>query len=95
MNEENEEPEELVAIPEFADEEEAQAFWEKHDAIDYLEWADVKPTVMPATGPATHAVTLVLPATLIDQIKVQAAARNMEFRELIEVWLKEKTAKPA
>ncbi|MFA6922307.1 MAG: CopG family antitoxin [Gallionella sp.] len=82
--------EELSAIPQFADEAEALAFWEKHDAINYMDWADVKNVVLPTKKTVTETIALALPVDIMDCIKREARLRNMPYRGLIEAWLQEK-----
>lgn len=82
---------ELNAIPEFADEAEEQAFWENHDAVDYMHWTDAKNVVLPTSEPETEIVSLELSSQLVNAIKAAADSRNMPYHTLIEAWLQEKT----
>ena len=80
----------LKAIPKFANEEEERKFWEQNDSLDYLDWNNAQPVVMPNLKPTTKTISLRLPQHLLDSIKVAANARDVPYQSLIKVWLKEK-----
>ncbi len=87
-----EEPIEPDVIPEFADEQEEQAFWETHDAIDYIAWTDAKNVEVPAHKALMQHVGLDLPAELVEAIAAKAMERDTSLNALIETWLNEKLA---
>ena len=51
----------LEPVPVFAGEAEERAFWESHDSVEYVDWDDAQPVVLPnlrtATATATEADT--------------------------------------
>ncbi len=62
----------IKAIPEFANEQEEQRFWEKYDSSEYLDWKKVEPVVLPNLKPTTKTISLHLPQYLLDSIKSAA-----------------------
>ncbi|MHB1590035.1 MAG: type II toxin-antitoxin system BrnA family antitoxin [Sulfuricella sp.] len=80
----------LKAIPQFANEAEERAFWEKHDSTDYLDWTKVQRVVLPNLKPTTKTISLRLPQHLLDSIKAAANSRDVPYQSLIKVWLQEK-----
>ena len=78
------------AIPQFANEAEERAFWEKHDSTDYLDWSKARRAVLPNLKPTTKTISLRLPQHLLDSIKSAANARDVPYQSLIKVWLQEK-----
>jgi len=40
--------------------------------------------------PTTHAISLRLPAALLESIKIEANKRDVPYQSLIKVWLDEK-----
>ena len=78
------------AVPQFANEAEARAFWEKHDSTDYLDWSKARRGVLPNLKPSTRTISLRLPQHLLDSIKAAANARDVPYQSLIKVWLQEK-----
>lgn len=81
-------------IPRFTNEAEEQAFWEKHDSTDYVDWTGAQPVVLPNLKPTTKTISLRLPKHLLDSIKAAANARDVPYQSLIKIWLKEKLHKP-
>ncbi len=42
----------LKAAPKFADGAEEQAFWERHDSTDYVDWTKAQRIVLPNLSPS-------------------------------------------
>jgi len=80
----------LKTVPEFANEAEERAFWEKHDSTEYCDWAQAIPVTLPNLKPTTKTISLRLPQHLLDSIKAAANARDVPYQSLIKVWLQEK-----
>ncbi|MES3007866.1 MAG: BrnA antitoxin family protein [Pseudomonadota bacterium] len=76
-----------IEIPHFDTEAEERAFWETHDSTDYVDWSKAKKSVLPNLKPSTTTISLRLPDTLLDRIKVEANKRDMPYQSLIKVWL--------
>ncbi len=76
-------------IPKFKDEVEERAFWEKHDSSEYLDWKKAQKRSMPNLKPSTKTISLRLPESLLDSIKIEANKRDMPYQSLIKVWLSE------
>ena len=76
-------------IPEFKNEAEERAFWESHDTTDYVDWKQAKPAQFPNLKPSTKTISLRLPESLLDRIKIEANKRDMPYQSLIKVWLSE------
>ncbi len=74
-------------VPSFKTEAEERAFWEKHDSTDYVDWSKAKRSVLPNLKPSTTTISLRLPESLLDRIKVEANKRDMPYQSLIKVWL--------
>ena len=77
-------------IPEFANEAEEQAFWQKQDSTEYLDWTKAQRIVLPNLKPTTKTISLRLPQHLLDSIKAAANSRDVPYQSLIKVWLQEK-----
>lgn len=76
-------------IPEFRTEGEERAFWETHDSSDYVDWSKAQPASFPNLKPSTRTISLRLPETLLDRIKIEANRRDMPYQSLIKAWLME------
>ena len=77
----------LKKMPEFKSEAEEREFWEAHDSSDYLDWNQAKPASLPKLKPSTKTISLRLPETLLDRIKIEANKRDMPYQSLIKAWL--------
>ncbi|WP_029075809.1 BrnA antitoxin family protein [Kaistia adipata] len=77
-------------IPSFKDEAEERAFWESHDSADYVDWGKAERAVLPNLKPSTTSISLRLPVSLLDRIKVEANKRDVPYQSLITTWLAEK-----
>ena len=76
-------------IPEFKNEADERAFWESHDSEDYIDWTRAKVAVLPNLKPSTKTISLRLPETLLNRIKIEANRRDMPYQSLIKLWLSE------
>jgi predicted DNA binding CopG/RHH family protein len=77
-------------IPEFASEAEERAFWERTDSTSYLDWSKAAPARLPHLKPSTKAISLRLPVSLLDRIKIAANKQDVPYQSLIKIWLSEK-----
>ena len=73
----------------FRSEAEERAFWESRDSTDYVDWSKAQPVTLPNLKPSTKTISLRLPESLLDRIKVEANKRDMPYQSLIKVWLAE------
>lgn len=76
-------------IPKFNSEAEERAFWETHDSTEYLDWSKAKLARFPNLKPSTKTISLRLPESLLDRIKIEANKRDMPYQSLIKAWLAE------
>jgi predicted DNA binding CopG/RHH family protein len=83
-------PKRLKKIPKFKTEAQERAFWEKHDSADYVDWSVAERVRLPNLKPSTQSISLRLPVSLLEQIKVEANKRDVPYQSLIKVWLKER-----
>jgi predicted DNA binding CopG/RHH family protein len=79
----------LKQIPEFSSETEERAFWETNDSTEYHDWSKAKTAKLPNLKPSTKTISLRLPESLLDRIKIEANKRDMPYQSLIKAWLVE------
>ncbi|RBI68120.1 hypothetical protein DQ400_07015 [Vreelandella sulfidaeris] len=77
----------LKKMPEFKNEVEEREFWETHDSSDYLDWSQAESVSFSKLKPSTKTISLRLPETLLDRIKIEANKRDMPYQSLIKAWL--------
>jgi predicted DNA binding CopG/RHH family protein len=76
--------------PTFVDEADERAFWERPDSGADLDWKAAQSVRLPNLKPTTTAISLRLPVSLLDQIKIAANKRDVPYQSLIKMWLAEK-----
>lgn len=74
-------------VPKFKSEAEERAFWESRDSTEYVDWSNAQPVTLANLKPSTKTISLRLPESLLDRIKVEANKRDMPYQSLIKVWL--------
>lgn len=80
----------LKPIPAFKSEAEERRFWETHDSTDYVDWSKAQRVRFPNLKPTTTAISLRLPVSLLEQIKIAANKHDVPYQSLIKIWLAEK-----
>ncbi|HWV97064.1 MAG TPA: BrnA antitoxin family protein [Xanthobacteraceae bacterium] len=80
----------LKRVPKFESEAAERAFWESHDTADYFDLSKAVPARLPNLKPSTTAISLRLPVSLLEQIKIAANKRDVPYQSLIKMWLAEK-----
>jgi len=80
----------LKPLPDFANEVGERNFWEAHDSADYLDWHKAERARFPNLKPTTTAISLRVPVSLLERIKIAANKRDMPYQSLIKAWLAEK-----
>lgn len=80
----------LKPIPKFNSEAEEREFWETHDSTEYLDWTKAKRVRFPNLKLSTQSISIRLPVSLLEQIKIEANKRDVPYQSLIKVWLSEK-----
>ena len=81
----------LKSIPKFRSEADERRFWETHDSSNYVDWNKAERVRLPNLKPSTESISLRLPVTLLERIKVAANKRDVPYQSLIKTWLAEKT----
>lgn len=80
----------LKATPKFKSEAQERAYWESHESTAHVDWSKAERVRLPNLKPSTKAISLRLPADLLEQIKIAANKRDVPYQSLIKVWLAEK-----
>lgn len=80
----------LKPIPKFQNEDEEFEFWSTHDATDYFDLSKAVRVNFPNLKFSTKPITLRLPLSLLDDLKMAANRRDVPYQSLMKVWLAEK-----
>ena len=80
----------MKKIPKFASENEEREFWSKADSTEYLDWSKSKSVVLPNLKPSTKKISLRLPESMIEELKLLANKRDVPYQSLLKMYLSEK-----
>jgi predicted DNA binding CopG/RHH family protein len=83
-------PSKLKPVPSFDSEAEERRFWETHDSTEYVDWSKARRMRFPNLKPSTTSISLRLPVSMLERIKIAANKRDMPYQSLIKAWLAEK-----
>jgi len=76
-------------IPDFKNEDEERAFWAEHDSADYLDWSQAKPMIFPQLKPSTKTISIRLPESMLNELRVMANKRDVPYQSLIKMLLQQ------
>lgn len=77
-------------IPKFRTEAEERRFWQTHDSTDYMDWSKAEVAIMPNLKPSTKTISLRLPESMVDELKLLANKRDIPYQSLLKVYLAER-----
>ncbi len=80
----------LRKLPKFRDEKKELAFWAAHDSTDYVDYSRTKRVLLPNLKPSTRTISIRLPESLIEHLKVLANKRDIPYQSLLKMFLIEK-----
>ncbi len=83
----------LKELPEFKTEDDEREFWATHDSTDYFDWDRAELVVFPNLKPTTRTISLRLPASMLERLKVAANKRDVPYQSLIKMFLKDRLDK--
>jgi predicted DNA binding CopG/RHH family protein len=77
-------------MPKFKNEAEERFFWQKHDSSEYLDWSNAEAAILPKLKPSTRSISLRLPESMIEELKVLANKRDIPYQSLLKIFISEK-----
>jgi predicted DNA binding CopG/RHH family protein len=77
-------------IPKFKNEDEERDFWATHDSTEYVDWKKAKRIRFPNLKPSTKTISIRLPESLLDDLKVLATKRDVPYQSLLKIYLAER-----
>ena len=77
-------------IPKFKNEDEERDFWAEHDSTDYIDWSKAQRAIFPNLKPSTKTISLRLPESMIEELKLLANKRDVPYQSLLKIFLAEK-----
>lgn len=80
-------------VPEFRSEDEERRFWAEHDSTEFIDWASAQRRKFPNLKPTLRTISLRLPVSMIEDLKVLANKRDVPYQSLLKVFLAERLEK--
>src|SRR5438128_10027403 len=82
-------------VPEFRSEEEERQFWGGHDSTEFIDWGTAKRHKFPNLKPTLRTISLRLPVSMIEDLKILANRRYVPYQSLLKVLLAERLERSA
>src|SRR6266516_8076665 len=79
-------------VPEFTSEEEERRFWATADSTEFIDWASAKRRKLVRLKPSLKTISLRLPVSMIEDLKILANRRDVPYQSLLKVFLAERLA---
>lgn len=84
----------LKLIPKFKNEIEEREFWQTHSSVDYVDWSKaIRGARFPNLKLTSKLVTIRMPLSLIERLKVKANKMDIPYQALIKQELFQSLAK--
>jgi len=80
----------LKQIPAFKEEKEEFEFWAKQDSTQYIDYSKGKRILFPKLKPSTKTISIRLPESLIEHLKLLANKKDIPYQSLLKMFLAEK-----
>ncbi len=77
-------------IPKFENEDQERDFWSNQDSTEYLDWGKAKRLSFPNLKPSTKTISIRLPESMLDDLKMLANKRDVPYQSLLKVFLAER-----
>ena len=80
-------------FPKFDTEEQERDFWAEHDSTDYVDWGKVERVTLANLKPSTKTISLRLPESMLNELKLLANKRDVPYQSLLKIFLAERIEK--
>ncbi|WP_282012528.1 BrnA antitoxin family protein [Nitrospina watsonii] len=77
-------------IPKFKSENEERKFWSDRDSTEYVDWKKARRVTLPELKPSLKTISLRLPASMLEELKLLAHKRDVPYQSLMKIFLAEK-----
>jgi predicted DNA binding CopG/RHH family protein len=80
-------------LPEFKNEDDERRFWATADSTEYVDWSSGKGRKLVQLKPTLRTISLRLPVSMIEDLKILANRRDVPYQSLLKVFLAERLAR--
>ncbi|OGM33608.1 hypothetical protein A2962_00510 [Candidatus Woesebacteria bacterium RIFCSPLOWO2_01_FULL_39_61] len=77
----------LKKIPKFKSEKEEREFWQNVDSTQYVDYTNLEKWSFPNLKLTSRSVTIRIPETIIEKVKIKANRMNMPYQTLIKQFI--------
>ena len=77
-------------IPKFESEDQERDFWSNRDSSEYIDWGKAKRLSFPNLKPSTRTISVRLPESMLDDLKMLANKKDIPYQSLLKVFLAER-----
>jgi uncharacterized DUF497 family protein/predicted DNA binding CopG/RHH family protein len=77
-------------VPEFRSEAEEREFWAGHDSTEFIDWQSAQRRKFPNLKPSLRTISVRLPVSMIEDLKILANKRDVPYQSLLKVFLAER-----
>ena len=74
----------------FRSEHDERNFWERTDSVGHVDWTTAEHVTLPNLQPSVRTISLRLPESMLEELKVLANQRDVPYQSLIKVFLFER-----
>ena len=77
-------------VPRFRSEDEERDFWAGRDSTEYVDWSKAKNVKLANLKPSTKTISVRLPESLLEDLKILANRRDVPYQSLLKIFLAER-----
>ena len=77
-------------LPKFKSEKKEREFWASNDSTQYLNWDKAKKVTLPNLKPSVKTISLRIPESMLEELKLLANKRDVPYQSLLKVFLAER-----
>ncbi|MHB1376480.1 MAG: BrnA antitoxin family protein [Candidatus Humimicrobiaceae bacterium] len=83
----------MKKIPNFLNEDKEREFWAEADSLEYIDWGKAKKFILPNLKPSVKTISLRIPESMLEEIKLLANKRDVPYQSLMKIFLSERIDK--
>ena len=77
-------------VPNFKSEDQEWDFWSNQDSTEYVDWEKAKRVSLTNLKPSTRTISVRLPESMLDDLKMLANKKDIPYQSLLKVFLSER-----
>ena len=74
----------------FRSEDEEREYWAAHDSTKEIDWSKAKRVTLPKLRPSVKTISLRLPDSMLEELRLLANKHDVPYQSLIKVFLAER-----